>query len=530
MPSRATTGADEELQIPQLGTSPITGVPNVVNWGGLNKFNTASRWVIGDAEADELINFLPQLQAFQQVPGPGAIIATLAAPVIWAIDDILNGNLFTFCLCTNGSLYEVSTTGTITTVGTGFGTAANQVDIANWQGTNMLICDSSQSKIFNWNGTVLATVFPAQPGNFVAVYSGRLWIANGLTLTWTNAGTFNSLAGDSGAFAIGDSGCGNPIIGLLNANGSLYVFGSNWIKTINSLADVGNPPVLTFQQPTLSTQISIITKWSLIILGPVIYWANTSGMWQLSGPYPTKISTPLDGFFQNLGTSSFSASYGRVLNKECIFWQALWNGDGNNTVFGFTNDGIWFRVIPVTGTGAGSVAWITGQVSSAVINNAPLVNMIDPSGNIYNLFGSSVATVTSTLNTKIWDFFSKLAFDWFTDVAVQYVIFGAATLTLSEVGDGGVIQGPASPSGPVTFSHNPSLGQWQNALNQIGQWQNTTPTAGNWQGTVTFQFVFDQSGVPFQDRGFGLNLTFSGTGIVLHAITITYRKMELGKG
>src|SRR5215475_2870257 len=140
MPVRATSGTDEELQIPPVGTSSITGVPTVRVWGALNKFNTASRWLIGDSEADNLINFLPQGQAFQQVPGPGSSFATLAAPVIWSYADILNGNLFIYCLGTNGTLYQVSTGGTITTVGTGFGTAANTVDIANWQGTNILIC------------------------------------------------------------------------------------------------------------------------------------------------------------------------------------------------------------------------------------------------------------------------------------------------------------------------------------------------------------------------------------------------------
>jgi hypothetical protein len=530
MPERITKAADEELQVPALGTSPITGVPNVVNWGGLNKFNTASRWVIGDAEADNLVNFLPQLQAFQQVPGPGTSIVTLPAPVIWAYADILNGNLFIYCLCTNGTMYQISTVGGQTTVGTGFGTAPNQVDIANWQGTNMLICDSSQNKIFNWNGTVLATVFAAQPGNFVAVYSGRLWIASGLTLTWTNAGTFNSLAGDSGAFAISDSGCANPIIGLLNAQGSLYVFGSNWIKTINNLVDIGSPLILTFQQPTISNQLSIINKWAICSVGPNIYFANNSGMYQLSGSTTTKLSTPLDGFFQNLVTSSFSASYGRILNKECVFWNINWSGDGNNNVFGVTTDGVWFRVIPVNGTGAGSVAWITGQVASIVTNNNPIVYMIDPSGSIFNLFGSTTATVTSIFNSKIWDFFSKLASDWFTDFAVQYVITGASSLTITEVGDEGNIQGPATPAGPLTITHNPNLGMWQNAFNVVGQWINNSLVSGNWQGTVTFEFILDQVTVPFQDRGFGVNLTFVGTAIVVHAFSITYRKMEILKG
>jgi len=195
-----------------------------------------------------------------------------------------------------------------------------------------------------------------------------------------------------------------------------------------------------------------------------------------------------------------------------------------------TSDGLWFRVIPVSGSGTGTVVWITGQVSSTITNNVPIVYMIDPAGRIYNLFGNAVASVSSTFNSKIWDFGSKLDFDWFTDAAIQYVITGASALTIAEVGSGGVVQGPASPSGPVTLSHNPNLGQWQNALNVVGNWQNNTPIQGNWQGTVTFQFVLDQVVVPFQDRAFGLNLTFTGTAIVLQAIILTYRRMQVGKG
>lgn len=532
MPARQTTGIDDELAIPPIGVSPITGVPGVLNWGALNKFNTASRWVIGDSEFDNLVNFLPQLQAFQQVPAPSAIIATLAAPVIWAYSDILNGNLYTYCLCTNGRLYQVSTTGTIVTVGTGFGTSPNQVDITCWQGTNILICDNSQSKIFNWNGSTLSTVFSSQPGNFIAIYATRLWIANGLVITWTNAGTFNSFSGDSGSFSITDSGCANPIIGLLNAQGSLYVFGSNWIKTINNLVDIGTPPVLTFQQPTISSQVSIISKWSLVVLGPYIYFANQSGIWQLSGSTPTKVSTPLDGFFQNLATSSFSAAYGRVLAKECIFWNINWAGDGNNNVFGLTSDGLWFRVIPVNGTGAGSVAWINGQVSSAVTMNTPIVYMIDPSGNIYNLFASTTATITSIANTKIWDFYSKIDYDWFTDTTIQYVINGQASLTVAQVGSNGItVQGPAQgPGGPLTATHSSNTLIWLNNSGQVITWENNTQDVITWQGAGLPQLIFDQFVTPFQDRGFGLNMTFSGAQIVLHALVLTYRKQQAAKG
>lgn len=532
MPRIRTSEADEEWAIPPLATSPVSGYVGSISWGGLNKFSLGSRLIIADAEADELINWLPQLSCFQQVPAPGTVIATLASALIWGYTDILNGNLFTYYLCTNGTLYQVSTGGAIVTVGTGFSTGTNQVDIANWQGTQMMICDQVQQKVFSWNGTTLTTIFTAQPEQFVAVYAGRLWMANGLNITWTAAGTNNSLAGDSGTFTITDSGCVNPVLGMFNAQGSLYLAGSNWWKTINNLVDTGAPAVLTFQQPTLQTQIGIINKWSVLLYGSDIYFATINGFWRLSGAAPSKISGVLDGFFENIVTagSSFSVAYGVVLNKPCVFWQVQWGGDNNYTVFGYTIDQLWFRVIPVTGSGTGVAKWITGAVSSAITSNQSIVYYSDGT-NIYNLFGSTTAMVTSTYNSKLWDFYSKLRFDTFTNLAVQMVIAGSTTITLSELNSFGVVSGPAqAPAGPLTYTYNPGVGNWVNGAGQVGQWVNGVGTSGSWVGGVSQFYLLQQAQVPFEERNMGINLVVTSAQAILQAIIINYRKMEVSKG
>ena len=532
MPAERTIEADEEFPIPPIAASPITGYVGSLSWGGLNKFSLGSKYVIADAESDELINWMPQLSSFQQVPGPGPILATFPAPVIWFTNEVLNGNSYFFALCTNGGLYQASTSGTVTTIGTGFSTVVNQVDIANWQGTQMMFCDVSQSKIFSWNGSVLTTVFSGQPASFIAVYSGRLWMANNLVITWTNAGTNNSLGGDSGSYQITDAECTDPILGMFDFQGSLYVGGSHWWKTINNLVDVGNPPVLTFQQPTLEAQIGIISKWGVIPFGAYLYFANLNGIWQLSGASPTKISTQLDGFFQNLVTSgtTFSAGYATVLNKPCIFWQVQWGGDNNFTVFGYTIDQLWFRVIPVTGSGVGVAKWITGAVALASTGNQAILYGCDGT-NVYNMFGSTIATVTSTWNSKIWDFYSKLRYDMFTNVAIQLVIFGQATITVTEITNEGMVGGPAqNPAGPQTYSFSPSLGQWINALNAVGNWINSASVQGGWEGTVSVFFVYLQAVVPFQDRGMGINMVVQSAGCVFQELVISYRKMLVGKG
>lgn len=530
MAQNRTTGADEEFQIPPIAVSPITGMQGSVNWGGLNKFNIASRHVISDVEADELINWLPQLSAFQQVPAPSAVIGTLpGGAVIWAHTDILNGSLYTFILATNLHIYQMSTTGTFTDLGSGF---SSKCDLANWQGIRMMITDPVAAKVYSWDGTTLTTVFSSQPAEHIAVYSNRVWLSHNLTLTWTNANTYNSLAGDSGTFTVTDGRCGNPVIAMRDFNGSLYIFGSNWIKTLYGLqpTTVSGVTTLSFQQPTLETQIGPISKWSITEYGGMLFFANVFGFWSLSGAFPTKVSNALDGFFENLDpvNSSFSACYGTVHQVPCILFNVRWNIDGNYTVFGFTVNQQWFRVIPVTGSGPGVAKWICGSVSSATTNNKPITYYSDGT-NFYDLFGGSVPVI-SQLNTKIFDFNSKLSVDWFTNVALQMQITQPTSLTVCELNPALAICGPGQPAACVTTNYAVSVGDWVNNANQIGKWVNAAGVAGDWQSSLSYVFILAQYVVPFQERGLGLNITVTSKDAVFQAIVISFRKMQQSKG
>ena len=532
MPSNRTTGADEEFQVPPVTVSPLTGMQGATNWGGLNKFNIASRQVISDVEADELINWVPQLSAFQQVPAPSAIIGSLPAGIttVWAYTDILNGALYTFILASDGHIRQMATNGTFVDLGAGFG---NACDIANWEGTAMMITDPSTSTVYSWNGSVLTTVFTSQPAEHITVYANRVWLSHNLTLTWTNADTNNSFAGDSGTFTITESRCANPVLGMRDYNGSLYVFGSNWIKTIYGLqpVTVSGVTTLSFQQPTMESQIGPINKWSVTEYGGSLFFANSFGFWMVTGSFPTKISSVLDGFFQglDLSSSSWSCTWGIVLEMPCVFWTVRWIGDNNWTVFGYTINQQWFRIIPQTGSGSGVAKWICGSISSALTNNKPITYYSDGT-NFYDLFGGS-ANVTSTLNTKIWDFYSKLDVTWFTNVAIQMVATKPATLTVCEVNTAGVLAGPGqNPAACVTQSYNQSFGDWVNALAVVGQWVNATGTTGHWQGVSAYVFILAQFVVPFQERGMGLNITLVSVNAVLQSIVISYRKMLQSKG
>src|SRR6266550_2246632 len=154
-------------------------------WGGMNRYDQFSRWNIQDTEWDDLQNWLPQDNSYRQMPAQSVAIATLLSPVIWMKALPLANSTFLFCLCTNTHVYQVSTSGVITDVGTGFSSSS---DITTWQGSTIILSDITQNKVFSWNGSVLTTVFTAQPARFVAVFGGRLWMAFNQVIVFTNAG------------------------------------------------------------------------------------------------------------------------------------------------------------------------------------------------------------------------------------------------------------------------------------------------------------------------------------------------------
>jgi hypothetical protein len=517
---------DREWAVPPQGISGLTGVEGTLSWGAIDKFSQQSRWSIGTVESDDEINWVPQLGAKLQTPGNGATISTLPATIIWKTSLFLNGAVYLFALCTDGKVYQVSTAGVQVIVGTGF-TTSGTVDIDSWQGTQIMLSDSAAQKVFSWNGTVLTTVFTAQPVQFIRVWSGRLWMGFNSTIQWTNANTNNSLAGDSGSYLITDGNCGNPILGFQDFPAGLYVYGSNWWKTISNLVDQGNPAVLTFQQSTLQGTVGPINKWSVILIGATVYFANTAGFWTLNGAQPVQISSPnLNGFFANLDTSSnssFSSAYGLINSTPCVFWQARYLGDtqvpSSYTVFGYTlGTNLWFRFVQ------GTIKWVTSMVSSAITNSSPTVWGCDGT-NIFQLFTNTTTAITSTYNSKLWDFGSGLDYDSVLSIAITLIITSTTTVTIGQLDESNRVK----LTSPVqTFT--PSIGQWVNAAGTVGQWVNAVGTAGNWQGSATAVYALAQVDGLGRCRCFALNISVNGIGCSLVGLVISYRSTMAGKG
>lgn len=444
-------------------------------FGALNRYDLFSRYTISDNEFDEFLNFVPLGQSIRQVPGNNSALATLAATAVWMSAQTLNLAQYLFCLCTNGHLYQVSLGGAITDV-SGATSISALADITNWQGTTIIISDVNAAKVYSWNGTVFATVFTAQPVSVMAVYGGRLWMANQNTITFTAVNTFNSLGGDAGSFIITDSTCQPPITCLYPFSGMLFIFGYDWIQTLGNIVSIGTPAVATFQINTLETRVGTNTRWSVIGLGSTLYFANLNGIWQLQGSFPNKISTSIDGFWQNLTfpATTLSVAYGYIYNQPCLFWQAKVSSDTNTTVFGVNAAGKWFRTILSN----------EGFLSSDIDQTSGQSKVFGVSGTfVFQMYVNQLASVTSILTPKFWNLGSVVTKKRSYKIGVMMIIGGTSSVALYSLDDNGVVldSGNAgysfgstvtftdSVGNPITWTASPVNVTWSSAVGNAVQ-------------------------------------------------------------
>lgn len=517
----------KEFVIPQVGTNGVTGVPGTLNWGALNRPDARSRWVIGDADFDDLINFLPQAVQIQQVPYRGNNFATLAANLIWMRSSYIGNVAYLYCLCANGHIYQVSTTGLVTDINPsgGFSTSP-PCDLTNWQGTTILISDPTAQNVYSWNGSLFATVFSSQPATHVEVFQGRLWMFNALSITWTNVNTYNSLSGDAGSVEISDNDTNSPIVQALSFLGTLYLWGSNWIKTISGLQDMGLPSVLIFNLATLSNQVGVGPNngYSVIPFGNIIYFADQYGIWMLAGSAPVKVSQSIDGFYMNLDftKTSFSSGYTTIYETPCLFFQAYYNGDLNvpagYCLFGCTlvqnQPNQWFRV------SQGIITWCA-SVTANVTNQVPLLYGCDGT-DLFQMFALPETVYSFQFDTKIWDITgSKIDYKTFSALAIFGVLTNPTTINVNFINEYGAV---------LTTETNyidPSNFIWSN-MNQTFNWTNAG-SVFNWT-TLAAAYYPLQYLMNWTRRGLGLNVTGIGAQTIIQSLVVGYRENRASFG
>ena len=255
------------------------------------------------------------------------------------------------------------------------------------------------------SGAAAGTVFlmpTAISGTEIEIYSGRVWIVNGPTTTFSVPGSITDFSSGNGGgnFTSSDSFLRVAYINLKQTNGFLYLIGDSSVNYISGVQTSGSPPVTTFTNQNADPEVGSPWPATVDVFSRNILFANAFGAHVSYGGAVTKISEPLDGVYNtapNFGNITPSAGKAIIFGKKC--WILLLpivdpvKGQQVNKLLLWNGAKIW---------------WASEQEISLIYIQHQEINSVltcyGTNGSaIYPLFGQPSIGFTKTAQTKLWD-------------------------------------------------------------------------------------------------------------------------------
>ena len=178
-----------------------------------------------------------------------------------------------------------------------------------------------------------ATLF-SQVGNSIATFSGRTWIADGRTVYYSAADTYNDFASvSSGFITLTDSTLRTDISTIISANNFLYVFGEDSINVFSDVRVNSVTGETLFTNTNVSASIGSNFKYAIFPYFRSMLFLNRYGVYALVGATTSKISDDIDSIFSNIDFNE-PITAGQVLlnNILCASWTFTYNEPVNGTV------------------------------------------------------------------------------------------------------------------------------------------------------------------------------------------------------
>lgn len=147
-------------------------------------------------------------------------------------------------------------------------------------------------------------------GTSIDTFQQRVWIAFGAFRITSAAGNGAYFAAANGGVIVqsGDSNLRSGYTHVIAANGYVYYFGDSSIYVISSvngtLNSTTNTTTTTYQYSNVDPQTGVAWLNTVQVFGRSIMFANTNGIYALTGNSAQKVSSPLDGIWSTINAST----------------------------------------------------------------------------------------------------------------------------------------------------------------------------------------------------------------------------------
>ena len=176
---------------------------------------------------------------------------------------------------------------------------------------------------------VTATLF-SQNGSSVATFGGRAWIADGRTVYYSAADTYNDFVSvSSGFLTLTDSTLRTDIATIIAANNFLYVFGEDSINVFSDVRVNSTTGETVFTNTNVSASIGSSFKYAIFPYFRSMLFMNRYGVYALVGATTSKISDEIDSIFPDIDfTKPITAGQVLINNILCACWTFTYNDNG----------------------------------------------------------------------------------------------------------------------------------------------------------------------------------------------------------
>ena len=248
-------------------------------------------------------------------------------------------------------------------------------------------------------GANLTCTLFSQNGTSVATFSGRAWIADGRTVYYSAADTYNDFVSVSAGFiTLTDSTLRTDISTIIAANNFLYIFGEDSINVFSDVRVNSTTGETLFTNTNVSASIGSSFKYAIFPYFRSMLFMNRYGIYALVGATTSKISDNIDGIFTSIDFNDPITS-GQVLLNNILC--AAWTFTYNETVNGITTprkvqaiffDRKWFFTSQGDSIRRTAPAILSGNLLLYGTNNTDLVKF----------YSDTVTAIDAKIVSALW--------------------------------------------------------------------------------------------------------------------------------
>jgi len=350
-------------------------------------------------------------------------------------------------------------------------------------------------------GAVGVVVLNSSPIVDVATFSGRTWVAQGRTVTYSaSTSPFDFTSVSAGSITLTDETLHGNITAIFSANNFLYVFGEDSINVFSDLR-VSSTGATLFTNTNVSASVGTKRIYAIFPYFRSLLFMNDYGIYALVGSTTSKLSDPLDGIFPFIDFTK-PVTGGQVLINNILC--AAFNFYINSLITYGPSPSRFIQAVYF------EKKWFLTSQGDALnyLASVPVGGVISLFGvtskQLFKLYGNTTANIASYIQTALDPMGDSIRTKQALKFGIEATVANSATFTVT-------VDSETGSSPPYTLSNSVI---WTNNVSSTISWTNNSSVVIAWSsqnGYYLYKTDAQQYG-----KYLGLTQTSNSAGFVVN--------------